>query len=88
MSRDILNELDHLMAKQAACEAILMHVTVPLLVASGPELARELLENIRSDFVVRSPAQREQVVLMTEEYLARLADGIEARVRSKTDPRR
>jgi len=86
--RDVALELDHLTARLAALEAIVTHVAVPLLVATGPELARELVDNIRSEFVVRSPAQRESMVLVTEEYLARLADIIEARVRSKIGPRR
>jgi len=77
------DDLDHLTARLAALEAIVTHVMVPLLVATGPELARELLENIRSDFVVRAPSQRERIILIADEYLARLADSIEARVRAK-----
>ena len=86
--RDVAHELDHLTARLAALEAIVTNIAVPLLVATGPELARELLHNIRTDFVVRAPTRREQIVLITEEYLAKLADGIEARVRSKIGTRR
>lgn len=82
------DELDHLTARLAALEAIVKHVAVPLLVATGPDLARELLKNIRGDFVVRAPSQREQMVLITEEYIARLADDVEARVRAKIGSRR
>jgi hypothetical protein len=76
-------ELDHLTARLAALEAIVTHVTAPLLVATDPELARELLENIRSDFVLRAPSQREHIILIAEKYIARLGDEVEARVRAK-----
>jgi hypothetical protein len=56
---------------------------VPLLVSFSPDLARELVQGIRGGFDACPRAPNERLQLMTEEYLARLADGIEARVRAK-----
>lgn len=83
MTADLRNEIEHLAARQAASDAVLTEVLVPLLVAFSPDLARELVQGIREGFNVRTPTQNERLQLMTEEYLARLSDGIEARVRSK-----
>lgn len=82
MVRD-LNELEHLAARQAASEAVLTEVIVPLLVSFSPDLARELVQGIREGFNVRTPTQNARLELMTEEYLQRLADSIEARVRAR-----
>ncbi|MCK1618056.1 hypothetical protein IVA96_15665 [Bradyrhizobium sp. 159] len=84
MTADLRNDVEHLAARQAASDAVLTEVIVPLLVAFSPDLARELVQEIRGGFAVRTPTQNERLQLMTEEYLARLADSIEARVRSKT----
>ncbi|MCK1493471.1 hypothetical protein IVB14_24360 [Bradyrhizobium sp. 180] len=83
MTADLRNEIEHLAARQAASDAVLTQVIVPLLVAFSPELASELVQEIRGGFNVRTPAQNERLQLMTEEYLQRLADGIERRVRAK-----
>ncbi|MGY0573256.1 hypothetical protein ACTGJ9_020940 [Bradyrhizobium sp. RDM12] len=80
---DPMNELEHLAARQAASEAVLTEVLVPLLVSFSPDLARELVQEIRCGFNARPRTRNERLQLMTEEYLARLADGIEARVRAK-----
>jgi hypothetical protein len=73
---------------RAATEAVLTQVVVPLLVTVWPDLARELVDGIRTDFSVHAPTRNERLKLMTEEYLAKMADEIEARVRMKlrTDP--
>lgn len=81
--RDPISELEHLAASQAASEAVLTEVIVPLLVSFSPDLARELVQEIRVGFNVSTPHRSERLQLLTEEYLARLADGIEARVRAK-----
>jgi hypothetical protein len=88
MSRELFNELHHAAARQAACEAVVVQVVVPLLKAIDPELARELIDGIRAGFTVSTPTQDEFLRLATEEYLQRLADSIEARVRSKIGARR
>lgn len=56
-------------------------------VGFSPDLARELVQGIRDGFNVRTPTRSERLRLMTEEYLPRLADGIEALVRAKTAER-
>ncbi|WFT95069.1 hypothetical protein QA633_43650 [Bradyrhizobium barranii] len=81
---DLISELEHLAARQAASDAVLTEVIVPLLVAFSPDLARELVQGIREGFNVRTPHRSERLQLLTEEYLARLADSIEGRVRAKT----
>jgi len=83
--RDVLTELDHLRARLVALEGVVKHVVTPLLVATGPALARELLEEVRRA-PVSAPTERERMLL--EEYLARLADDVEARVRAKIGTRR
>lgn len=80
---DPISELEHLAARQAASEAVLTAVIVPLLVSFSPDLARELVQEIRGGFDARPRTPNERLQLMTEEYLARLADSIEARVRAK-----
>lgn len=80
---DVLSELEHLAARQAASEAVLTEVIVPLLVSFSPDLARELVQGIRGGFNACPRTPNERLQLMTEEYLARLADSIEARVRAK-----
>ncbi|MGY4380303.1 hypothetical protein ACVWZ3_007942 [Bradyrhizobium sp. i1.3.6] len=54
------------------------------MVAFSPDLARELVQGIRDGFNVRTLHRSERLQLLAEEYLARLADSIEGRVRAKT----
>ncbi|MET4233372.1 hypothetical protein ABIA85_006665 [Bradyrhizobium sp. LA6.10] len=84
---DLLGELEHLAARQAASDAVLTEVIVPLLVSFSPDLAQELIDGIRAGFNISTLHRSERLQLLTEEYLARLADGIEARVRAKMDGR-
>ncbi|WJR74922.1 hypothetical protein [Bradyrhizobium sp. NP1] len=79
--RDLANELEHLFARQAAFEAVLTQIAVPLLVAAAPAMALELVEAMRADFHVRAPMPNDRLVLLTEEYIAALADQIERKVR-------
>ncbi|TKV73289.1 hypothetical protein FDV58_37685 [Bradyrhizobium elkanii] len=78
-----IDEIEYLLARQAALEAVLMEVTVPLLVATGPDLARELVENIRTNMTIKQTRPNEHLRLLTEECLQALADKAEARVRAK-----
>ncbi|MDF0498932.1 hypothetical protein [Bradyrhizobium yuanmingense] len=83
VTADLRDEIEHLAARQAASDVVLTEVIVPLLVAVGPDLASELVREIRSGLNVRTPAHDERLQLMTEGYLQRSADGIEARIRAK-----
>ena len=80
---DLNDEVEHLAARVAASDAVLAQVIVPLLVSFSPDLARELIDGIRAGFNVAAPHRSERLQLLTEEYLARLADKIEAQVRAK-----
>lgn len=82
------NDVRHLVARQTATEALLIHVIVPLFVSFDPKLALELTKNIRNDLQVRVPNNDEELRLMFDEYLEQLVDKVEARVRSKLPRRR
>ena len=81
---ELRSEIEYLAARQAASDAVLTSVIVPLLVAFCPDLAHELIDEIRGGFNVRAQHRSERLQLLTEEYLAKLADSIEAQVRAKT----
>lgn len=84
--RDILLEISRVTARLAAAEAVVVQITAPLLEAVEPGLSRQLIETIRTGLTM--PTADEFQRLAVEEYLQRLADSIEARVRAKSGPRR
>ncbi|WP_156944335.1 hypothetical protein [Bradyrhizobium sp. Ec3.3] len=83
---DLLNEIGRITARLAATEAIVVQITAPLLEHVQPGLGRELIHAIRAGLSL--PTHDEFQSLAAEEYLQRLADNIEARVRTTLDRRR
>lgn len=78
---NILEEIDRVTARLAATEAVVVQIMAPLLEAVEPGLASEVIQGIRGGLNVT--ASNELQRLAVEEYLQRLADGVEARVRAK-----
>lgn len=77
-----LDEFARITARLVAAEAVVVQITAPLLEAVGPGLGRELIHTIRAGLSI--PTRDEFQSLAVEEYLQRLGDEIEARVRAKT----
>ncbi|RXG95259.1 hypothetical protein EAS61_19070 [Bradyrhizobium zhanjiangense] len=80
-ARDILDEISRVTARLAAAEALVVQVTAPLLEVLEPGLGRELIECVRAGLSM--PTHDDFQALAVEEYLQRLADSIEARVRKR-----
>ncbi|RXG93034.1 hypothetical protein [Bradyrhizobium zhanjiangense] len=78
---DIPDEIGRVTARLAAVEALVVQITAPLLEAVEPGLASELIFCIRTG--LSFPAKNEFQRLAVEEYLQRVADSIEARVRER-----
>ncbi|MCK1456682.1 hypothetical protein IVB36_38835 [Bradyrhizobium sp. 35] len=78
---DIIEEIGRVAARLAAVEAVSMQIMAPLLEAVEPGLAAEVIACIRVG--VNLPSHTDHHRLAAEEYLQRLADSIEARVRAK-----
>ncbi|MET4043967.1 hypothetical protein [Bradyrhizobium sp. RT6a] len=80
-TEDIVEEIGRVAARLAAVEAVAVQIMAPLLEAVEPGLAAEVIGCIRVG--VNLPAHSHHHRLAAEEYLQRLADSIEARVRAK-----
>lgn len=78
---DIIEEIGRVTARLAAVEAVAVQIMSPLLEAIEPGLAMEVIACIRVG--VRLPAHTDHHRLAAEEFLQRLADSIEARVRAR-----
>jgi hypothetical protein len=86
----LISQVEELRAKQAASEAVILHVLTPLVLASiGDAMALELITAMRSGFEVSTNKDgpvSERMRLVAEEHVNHIADQIERNLR-RSQPR-
>ena len=80
----VADQLDHLLARQVALEAVFIHAVAPVLMKVVPDLALALVEGMRTGLNVRSRPGHDRLVMLTEEYIQALADQIESKIRASS----
>lgn len=84
-NRNLVEEVDHLYARQAALEAAFTQLVAPIFLRSFPDVALPLVQEMRTLKVRASRPKHERLVLLAEESIQALADQIEHLIRKSAE---